>query len=153
MQGLVCGDGQERARLETVARTLGLSVRFTGTVPAGEALAAMDVLLMTSRNEGLPLVAVEAASCRVPVVAPAVGGLVDLIRWGAVEGAARSDSALAEACARLLVAGPLRQSRLAAAERAAEHLTPARLAPAYAELYGNLMGTISAAARSGVQIC
>ena len=148
VQGVVCGDGQERARLETVARTLGLSVRFTGTVPAGEALAAMDVLLMTSRNEGLPLVAIEAASCCVPVVAPAVGGLADLIRWGVVEGAERSDTALAEACFRLLAAGPAREKRLAAAGRVAEQLTPARLAPAYAALYSNITGTISGQARS-----
>jgi len=151
VQGLVCGDGQERARLEAVARTLDLPVRFTGTVPAGEALAAMDVLLMTSRNEGLPLVAVEAASCGVPVVAPSVGGLADLIRWGMVEGATRSDNALADACLRLVVAGPARQKRLALAGRVAEHLTPARLAPAYAALYCNLTGTISAGARSRVK--
>ncbi|MBA3698279.1 MAG: glycosyltransferase family 4 protein [Planctomycetes bacterium] len=147
LQGLVCGDGQERARLESAARALDLPVRFTGTVPAGEALAAMDVLLMTSRNEGLPLVAIEAASAQVPVVAPAVGGLADLIRWGVVAGGERTAVALAAACQRLLLAGPLRQARLAVAGRVAEHLTPDRLAPAYAALYR----TISEVHRPGVQ--
>lgn len=147
VQGLVCGDGQERARLEQAARARGLPVRFTGTVPAGEALAAMDVLLVTSRNEGLPLVAVEAASCGVPVVAPPVGGLAELIRWGAVEGAARTVDALASACLRLLSPGPLRQVRTALAASVAEHLTPARLAPAYAALYRS----ISAEAHRRVQ--
>lgn len=148
LQGLVCGDGQERTRLEAHARALDLRVRFTGTVPAGEALAAMDLLLMTSRNEGLPLVAVEAASCRVPVVTPAVGGLTDLIGWGMVEGAARNVPALAAACLRMLAAGPAREQRLARAVLVAEHLTPTRLAPAYAELYGAMCG-IPAVLRAG----
>jgi glycosyltransferase involved in cell wall biosynthesis len=147
VQGLVCGDGQERARLEAAARALALPVRFTGTVPAGEALAAMDVLLMTSRNEGLPLVAIEAASCRVPVVAPPVGGLADLIRWGAVEGAVRTATALADAGLRLLTTKALRHARVATAEQVAERLTPTRLAPAYAALYR----TISAQAYRRVQ--
>jgi glycosyltransferase involved in cell wall biosynthesis len=135
VQGLVCGDGQERARLESAARALDLPVRFTGTVPAGEALAAMDVLLMTSRNEGLPLVAVEAGGCGVPVVAPPVGGLVDLIRWGAVEGAERTPAALADACLVLLTDAQRRMHRTRAASALARRLEPPVLAGAYAQLY------------------
>ena len=147
VQGLVCGAGQERARLEALARQLALPVLFTGTVPAGEALAVMDVLLLSSRNEGLPLVAIEAAHCRVPVVAPAVGGLADLIRWGAVEGAGRSSQALAAAVSRLLTDGAPRRQRSAIAAALARRLEPARLAEAYARLYR----TVSADARPGVE--
>ncbi len=86
VQGLVCGDGEQRQHGQALAARLGLQVHFSGTVPAGEALAAMDLLLMSSRNEGLPLVAVEAAGAGVPVVAPLVGGLVDLARDGLVVG-------------------------------------------------------------------
>lgn len=135
VQGLVCGDGQERERLEAAARGLSVPVRFTGVVPAGEALGAMDVLLMTSRNEGLPLVAVEAASCGVPVVAPAVGGLADLIRWGVVEGAERSAESLAGACASLLGDNVRRQARTAVALRLAHRFLPETLAGHYARLY------------------
>jgi len=135
VQGLVCGDGQERARLESAARALGLPVHFTGTVPAGEALAAMDVLLMTSHNEGLPLVAVEAGGCGIPVVAPAVGGLADLIRWGAVEGAVRTPAALAQACLVLLTDGAHRSRRTHAAAALARRLEPAVLAGSYAQIY------------------
>ncbi|MBA3686402.1 MAG: glycosyltransferase family 4 protein, partial [Planctomycetes bacterium] len=87
VQGVICGDGGERPALEERARQSGVPVVFTGFVPAGEALGAMDVLAITSRNEGLPLVAVEAGSVGVPVVGSAVGGVRDLIRWGAVRGA------------------------------------------------------------------
>ncbi len=52
VQGLMCGDGALRAAAEARAAALGVHVLFTGFVPAGEALAVCDVLLLTSRNEG-----------------------------------------------------------------------------------------------------
>jgi glycosyltransferase involved in cell wall biosynthesis len=140
VQGLVCGDGAERPRLEASCRAAGVPVRFTGFVPAQEALAAMDLLLLTSRNEGLPLVAVEAGGLGVPVVAPGVGGLGDLIRWGAVEGAPRQPAALADACTRLLDDPSLRRRRQASARALARRLEPAALAPAYARLYRAISG-------------
>ena len=120
VQGLVCGDGAERAALAAHATAAGLPVLFTGTVPAGEALAVMDVLLMSSRNEGLPL------------VAPAVGGLRDLIGWGAVTGADRTPTALAAACVRVLDHPDLTRPR---AKALARRLRPESLAPAYEALY------------------
>ena len=135
VQGLMCGDGPERERLEVRAQTLGIPVLFTGFVPAAEALAPMEVLVLSSRNEGQPLVAVEAAMVAVPVVAPRVGGLVDLERWGLVSGAARDPAALAAAALPLLTDPQARRRRLSAAARCARRLTPAALAPAYEQLY------------------
>lgn len=139
VQGVICGGGPERVRLENVARHSKLPVFFTGAVPAGEALAVMDVLLMTSRNEGLPLVAMEAAGCRIPVVAPAVGGLADLIQWGAVEGAARTPDGLAAACIRMLDDRVARQRRTMLAAVMAGRLDPVRMAGAYAEMYRSII--------------
>lgn len=133
VRGLVCGEGVERALAER--RAAGLAVRFTGQVPAGMALGAMDVLLMTSRNEGLPLAAVEAGGCGVPVVAPAVGGLRDLAQRGMIEVAPRTAAALAEAVARVLDDAPLRRRRIAAGRELATALAPAALAPRYEALY------------------
>jgi glycosyltransferase involved in cell wall biosynthesis len=53
-------------------------VRLLGRRDDPEALlVAADVLLMPSRREGLPMVALEAAALGVPVVGFAVGGLAD----------------------------------------------------------------------------
>ncbi len=139
VQGVICGDGHERAALEARARTLDVPVLFTGFVPAAEALGAMDVLLMSSRNEGLPLVVVEAASAGVPVVAPPVGGLADVIRQGGALGARRTPVALAAACARLLDDTPLRAALIASARTSAAAASLEALAPDYERLYRLVM--------------
>lgn len=130
VRGVMCGDGGERVRLEARAQRLGLDVTFTGFVPTATALGAMDVLLMTSRNEGLPLAAIEAASAGVPVVAPAVGGLRDAIGTGLVQGAARTPAALAAAVRTALAEGASARARLVA-----ESLTPEHLLPRYVASY------------------
>jgi len=135
VQGVVCGDGPQRAAMAAQARAFGLDVVFTGFVPAGEALAAMDVLLMSSRNEGLPLAAVEAGGAGVPVVAPPVGGLADLARLGLVRAAARNAPALAAACALLFDDASARQAQVATARVVAAGLRPDQLALRYAALY------------------
>jgi glycosyltransferase involved in cell wall biosynthesis len=138
VQGLMCGDGPERAALEAHAAHLGVPVLFTGFVPGSEALAPMEALLISSRNEGQPLVAVEAAMAAVPVVATRVGGLVDCERWGLVAGAERTPAALAAALLPLLTNPDLRRQRIARAGRVAARLTPAALAPAYLRLYAGV---------------
>ena len=130
--GVVAGDGPLR---EAVS-----GHRHLGMVPAGELLARCRVLLMTSRNEGQPLAAVEAASLGVPVVAPPVGGLADLARDGLVTAAARTPEALADAVARLLPDSVLRDARIARARAVAATFTPEALAPAYARLYRQVAG-------------
>ncbi|MEK7414065.1 MAG: glycosyltransferase family 4 protein [Planctomycetota bacterium] len=104
VHALMCGDGALRPAAEARARELGLSATWTGYVPAGEALGAADLLLLSSRNEGLPLSAVEAAGAGISVVSPLVGGLFDAARWGLVRGADRNPLALATAAAVTLTA-------------------------------------------------
>lgn len=97
IHGVVCGHGDMLAtdQARALAYSMNLSVTWAGQVPTGEALAACDVVVMTSRNEGFPLVAVEAASAGVPVIAPPVGGLADLTEMGLVLSARRDAKALA----------------------------------------------------------
>jgi D-inositol-3-phosphate glycosyltransferase len=84
---IVVGEGPWRARLESAARTGSLAGRvgFRGSVPR-DALAklmrAVDVVAVPSRREGLGLVALEAAASGTPVVAAAVGGLVEHVEPG-----------------------------------------------------------------------
>jgi glycosyltransferase involved in cell wall biosynthesis len=65
------------------ARGLDGRVRVSGESDGIDAaLARTDVLLLTSRGEGTPLVLMEALVRHVPVVASAVGGVPDIVRDG-----------------------------------------------------------------------
>lgn len=93
----VVGDGEMRRALESDARHSGLAdrVHFTGWADdVAAALAAVDVVVLTSRNEGTPVALIEAAAAGRPVVAADVGGVrhvvVDgttgfLVRAGEIE--------------------------------------------------------------------
>lgn len=74
----VAGQGSEAEALRAQAIRLGVAqrVRFLGLVDdmAGF-FSACDVACLPSRNEGLPLAALEAQACSVPVVATRVGGM------------------------------------------------------------------------------
>ncbi|MDT7602147.1 MAG: hypothetical protein QOF61_144, partial [Acidobacteriota bacterium] len=79
---LVIGDGHLRLALETYAADLGLAddVTFTGTLTDAENFyAALDIVALTSLNEGTPLTLVEAMANERAVVATDVGGVVDLL--------------------------------------------------------------------------
>jgi glycosyltransferase involved in cell wall biosynthesis len=82
---LLVGDGPERAALERLAESLGLSARvhFAGYQSAPERfLPAMDIFALTSRLEGLPLALLEAWAASLPVVSSAVGGVPKVVREG-----------------------------------------------------------------------
>ena len=74
---VLAGDGELRADVEALARDLGVRdrVRLLGYVAdMGSWYAAFDAFLLTSANEGAPVVAIEAQSAGVPVVATDAGG-------------------------------------------------------------------------------
>lgn len=82
---VVVGDGPLRGELAQLAATLrlGESVELLGFRPDARALiGALDLLAVSSRSEGTPLVVFEALSAGVPVVASAVGGIPDQVRDG-----------------------------------------------------------------------
>lgn len=118
---LVIGDGPERSALELQAAALGLGadVQFCGAVPqAHRLLPAADLLVLSSRTEGTPMVLLEAMQAGVPIVAAAVGGVPDLLAGGAGRlVAAVSPEAMAAAVAEL-VAEPAAAAALGAAGRA-----------------------------------
>ena len=79
---IVVGDGALRASLEQQAATLGLAedVIFTGTRRDLERVyPELDVVALTSRNEGTPLTLIEAMASGRAVISTAVGGVVDLL--------------------------------------------------------------------------
>lgn len=79
---IIVGDGQLRARLEAESCSLGLSDRVTFLGHRSDVLeliAGMDIVALSSLNEGTPLSLIEAMASGVPVVATGVGGVVDLL--------------------------------------------------------------------------
>jgi glycosyltransferase involved in cell wall biosynthesis len=76
------GDGRMRGDLDARARKLGIDERVTWHGPvidAGRFLAAFDLLILSSRTEGTPMVLFEAMAAGVPIVATTVGGVPDVV--------------------------------------------------------------------------
>jgi glycosyltransferase involved in cell wall biosynthesis len=79
---VVLGDGNLREQLEKRAQALGVAgdVIFAGSRKDPENFyAALDVVALTSKNEGTPLTLIEAMANGIPVISTAVGGVVDLL--------------------------------------------------------------------------
>jgi glycosyltransferase involved in cell wall biosynthesis len=86
---VIVGDGNLRHDLEEQAQTLGLSneVSFLGTRDDPEDFyPALDIVALTSLNEGTPLTLIEAMANARPVIATSVGGVVDLLGAPVQEG-------------------------------------------------------------------
>ena len=108
LQLLIVGPGPQD-RLAAAARERGLAdrVRFTGArddVPS--ILAALDLLLLPSRWEGMPYIVLEAMAAGLPVVATPVDGARDLVVDGETGALAEGIEApaLGRALARVLAA-------------------------------------------------
>ena len=85
VQLLVVGGGEEREALERVAAAKQLSTRvhFLGARrDLGNLLVAMDVFVLPSLWEGLPLAMVLAMGAGVPVVATCVAGIPEVVDDG-----------------------------------------------------------------------
>lgn len=79
---LIAGDGPESAPLQQLVAGLGLQSRVTllGTLEDCAPLyAAMDMLVLPSLSEGMPLVVLEAMAAGKPLLATAVGGVPELL--------------------------------------------------------------------------
>lgn len=109
VRAFIVGDGEERDRLEQVTRDLGLSVaagpHFNGhgfghgvngkpcVAPAQVTFtswlkevdvvnAGLDIVALTSNNEGTPVTLIEAQAANRPVVSTNVGGIENVVRSG-----------------------------------------------------------------------
>ena len=79
---LIVGDGELRKDLEEMTKKLALADRviFTGWIKDLKSFYAdLDVLALTSNNEGTPVAVIEAMAAEVPVIATDVGGVRELI--------------------------------------------------------------------------
>jgi glycosyltransferase involved in cell wall biosynthesis len=81
----IVGDGPCREALQCQARELGIArrVEFLGhREDVADLLASSDLFVLPSRSEAFPNSVLEAMASGLPVVASAVGGLLDLIDDG-----------------------------------------------------------------------
>jgi glycosyltransferase involved in cell wall biosynthesis len=122
---LLVGDGPLRPTFEDTVRSLGIShrVRFAGwNEDLAPVYATIDVLVLSSLNEGTPVAIIEAMAAGKPAIATAVGGIPDLVADGTtgILVRPRAPEALAEAMRRLANDGSLRRQMGAAARVAAQ---------------------------------
>lgn len=156
---VIIGEGHLRRELEEYADSLGLGedVLFLGARSDPEAFyAGLDIVALSSLNEGTPLTLIEAMANARPVIATAIGGVVDLL--GRPERAEENDAAdylmcergllvksndaegFCEALNRLVKDAALRKGLGArGAKFVAERYTKERLAEDILSLYENLV--------------
>ena len=141
---ILAGEGEDRGQLETLARELDIeaAVHFLGNrddMP--DVMAAMDVFVLSSINEGFGRVIVEAMASGVPVVATAVGGVPEVVEDG-VSGLLvppRDPERLAEAVGELMKNKELRRSLRENGRRRARAYDTRVMVDSYEELYVELL--------------
>jgi glycosyltransferase involved in cell wall biosynthesis len=108
---VIVGDGEMRPAIEARIAELGLGgcTRITGwTRDLAPVYSDLDVMALTSVNEGTPVTIIEALAAGCPVASTAVGGVPDLLEGGALGALAPAGDAagVAEAIAQALTHPP-----------------------------------------------
>ena len=144
---MIAGDGESRQQLEQLTDDLGIrsSVDFVGWIPPGgvpEVINSSTMVVMPSRREGLPLVAMESAMMARPVVGTRVIGLAEAVVDGKTGLLVDPDdaNALANAIAHLLE-HPKTATEFGAAarRRARDDFDWQRSVDKYCELYEQIV--------------
>ena len=81
------GEGPQRLELEEMVKQYGLEkhVKFHGSVPNVEVyrhLAAQNVYILMSQNEGLPISIIEAMRAGLPVISTKIAGVPEIVKDG-----------------------------------------------------------------------
>ncbi len=115
----IAGDGPERAALDAQQARLGLGdvVRLLGDrADVPDLLAAADGFVLSSRWEGLPMVLLEAAAARRPIVCTDVGGNREIVRPELGGILVDADvAAIADGMRRVLAMSPAERDRIGGA--------------------------------------
>ena len=118
----IVGEGDDRGRLERLAREKGLEhrIRFLGPIAPDRLVAAYrmaDLLVMPSTGEGFGIAFLEAMACGTPALGLSVGGAADALADGEL-GTTATEEELSAAIGRLLSARQADPLALSAAVRA-----------------------------------
>jgi len=122
---VLAGDGPERSKLEGLARNLalGAKAKFLGfRNDMYDVINVMDIFVISSFHEGIPMALLEAMALRKPIVATSVGGITEVVE-GDVSGVLvppGDDDKLAAACVRVLAEVELKGSLSTAARKRVE---------------------------------
>jgi glycosyltransferase involved in cell wall biosynthesis len=80
VQFLVAGEGELFEESRTRVEREKLPVTFLGwRKDIDQIFAASDIAILTSDNEGIPLTLIQAAFAGIPIVAPRVGSIADIV--------------------------------------------------------------------------
>lgn len=144
---IIAGDGPERTALQARAHARGVAdaVEFLGWVAPADVtqlIASACIVLMPSREDGMPNVALQASAQAVPIIGSGTGGLPEAIQHGETGLIVASDAtAIAAALATLLADRPAaRRMGLAGWQRARAMFDQQRCVDAYDALYRRLAG-------------
>ncbi len=140
----LAGDGPERPKLQGLIHRYGLKDVFVlkGHVDDISGFyRGLDLYLNTSVHEGIPMSVLEAMSFGLPVIAPKVGGLTEIVDDGLdgylVEG--RNPKDFAEKCLLLYETKAMRQQMAEAArQKVVKEFSVVRMAEEYYNLYAAL---------------
>jgi len=77
---LVAGEGELFESTKARAESENLPIAFLGwRTDIDQIFAASDIAILTSDNEGIPLTLIQAAFAGIPIVAPKVGSIADIV--------------------------------------------------------------------------
>jgi glycosyltransferase involved in cell wall biosynthesis len=116
----IVGDGEERQQLERQAAELGIAgdVHFLGyRRELRPVLAAADLAVLSSDNEGTPVSLIEAAAAGLPAVATDVGGVHEVVGEDTGILVPQGDTAALAAAIVEMAADPARRKRYGEAAR------------------------------------
>ncbi|MFI5053309.1 MAG: glycosyltransferase [Acidimicrobiia bacterium] len=120
VQFVTAGQGQLEAEIRTMLRASGLGDRFRMLGYRDDAtrlIAAADLFVLASHHEGLPVTVMEALTLGVPVIAPAVGGLPEVVITGVNGILVEPESSAALADAIVEASDPARRAELSEGAR------------------------------------
>ena len=89
----IVGDGEDRLTLERLCNKLNLTTNSEGVIDPlifftswrkdiDKVYAGLDIVALTSKNEGTPVTLIEAQASNKPIVTTDVGGVMDVVKDG-----------------------------------------------------------------------
>lgn len=109
---IIIGDGPEKSSLVEYAKLQGVAERllFTGWIDdMEEVYADLDIVALTSKNEGTPLSLIEALASAKPVVSMDVGGVREIVGDAGILVEKGDESTFSQSLLKLILSPSLRQ--------------------------------------------